>query len=139
MIPTSSSPEVIRTALALLREIYREGVLYKKASVMLLNLQDANAVKSQGVLFDMGGRNPEEQQRDDTLMETVDKINRSLQRQRRHSRQLPSDSLFSDCVQIIIPKLLLPRHRRFTTLRNGQEHNNHPFRKVNTAFMMVAL
>jgi DNA polymerase V len=77
-VPTSNSPEVIRTALGLLREIYREGVLYKKASVMLLNLQDAHAVKSQGLLFDMGGKKPEEQQRDDTLMKTVDSINRSF-------------------------------------------------------------
>jgi len=77
-VPTSSSPEVIRTALTLLREIYREGVFYKKASVMLLNLQDAKTVKSQGVLFDMGGKNPEDQQRDETLMNTVDRINRSF-------------------------------------------------------------
>ena len=77
-VPTSSSPEVIRNALALLREIYRAGVFYKKASVMLLNLQDSNVAKSQGILFDMGGKNPEEQQRDDTLMETVDRINRSF-------------------------------------------------------------
>ena len=77
-IPTSSSPEVIRTALSLLHEIYREGVFYKKASVMLLNLQDADVVKSQGILFDMGGKNSVEQQREETLMETVDKINRSF-------------------------------------------------------------
>jgi DNA polymerase V len=77
-VPTSSTPDVIRTALALLREVYREGILYKKASVMLLNLQDSKAVKSQGILFDMGGKNPDEQQRDDMLMETVDQINRSF-------------------------------------------------------------
>jgi len=77
-LPTSSTPEVIRTALALLREIYREGVLYKKASVMLLNLQDSNVVKSQGTLFDMGGKNPNEQERDDILMKTVDHINHSF-------------------------------------------------------------
>jgi DNA polymerase V len=79
-VPTSSSPEVILTALGLLREIYREGLLYKKASVMLLNLQDANAVRSQGLLFDMWNKNPEEQQRDDALMKTVDRINRSFGR-----------------------------------------------------------
>jgi len=77
-IPTTNSPEVIRTALGLLREIYREGLPYKKASVMLLNLQDANAVRSQGVLFDRDGKSPEDQQRDDTLMNTVDRINRSF-------------------------------------------------------------
>ena len=47
---------------------------------MLLNLQDANVVKSQGVLFDMGGKNPDDQQRDETLMVTVDRINRSFGR-----------------------------------------------------------
>jgi DNA polymerase V len=77
-VPTSSTPEVIRTALCLFREIYREGLPYKKASVMLLNLQDANIVKSQGLLFDMGGKNPVEQERDDVLMDTVDRINRSF-------------------------------------------------------------
>jgi hypothetical protein len=45
---------------------------------MLLNLQDADVVKSQGILFDMGGKNSVEQQREETLMETVDKINRSF-------------------------------------------------------------
>ena len=77
-VPTSNSPEVIRAALALLREIYRGGLLYKKASVMLLDLQDAKAVKSQGVLFDMGDKNLDDQQRDETLMATVDHINRSF-------------------------------------------------------------
>ena len=79
-VPTSSSPEVIRTALALLREVYREGLPYKKASVMLLNLQDASTVRSQGLLFDMGSKNPAEQERDDTLMKTIDSINRSFGR-----------------------------------------------------------
>ncbi|MCL2711362.1 MAG: DUF4113 domain-containing protein [Planctomycetaceae bacterium] len=32
----------------------------------------------QGILFDLGGKNPEEQKRDDTLMNTVDRINRSF-------------------------------------------------------------
>ena len=77
-VPTANSPEVIRTALTLLREVYREGLLYKKASVMLLKLQDAKTVKSQGILFDLGGKNPEEQNRDETLMNTVDRINRSF-------------------------------------------------------------
>ena len=77
-VPTANSPEVIRTSLTLLREVYREGLLYKKASVMLLNLQDAKTVKSQGILFDLGGKNPAEQERDETLMNTVDRINRSF-------------------------------------------------------------
>ena len=76
--PTSSTPEIIHTALGLLREIYREGPLYKKASVMLLNLQNADAVKSQGVLFDLDDKNPADRKRDNQLMESVDRINHSL-------------------------------------------------------------
>jgi len=77
-VPTSSTPEIIRTALALLRETYREGPLYKKASVMLLNLHDAEAVRSQGLLFDSDTQSPEVRKRDDRLMESVDRINRLL-------------------------------------------------------------
>ena len=76
--PTSSSPEIIRTALGLLRETYREGPLYKKASVMLLDLRDAEAVKSQGMLFNLDGKNPADRKRDDQLMESVDRINRQF-------------------------------------------------------------
>jgi hypothetical protein len=43
---------------------------------MLLNLQDANAVKSQGTLFDLSDKNPADRERDEQLMESVDKINR---------------------------------------------------------------
>ena len=77
-IPTSNSPEVIRATLALLREIYREGPLYKKASVMLLNLQDAKAVKSQGMLFDLDNKPPAERSRDEQLMESLDRINQTF-------------------------------------------------------------
>lgn len=75
-VPNSNTPEIIRTALSLLGEVYREGPLYKKASVTLLELQNAGAVKSQGLLFDLDDKNPEERERDDRLMESVDKINR---------------------------------------------------------------
>jgi DNA polymerase V len=78
--PTSSTPEIIRTALALLREIYREGLPYKKAAVMLLDLQNAVAVKSQGVLFEPDDKSPNDRDRDDRLMESVDQINRALGR-----------------------------------------------------------
>jgi DNA polymerase V len=77
-VPTSNSPEVIRSALALLREIYREGPLYKKAAVMLLNLQNAKAVKSQGTLFDLDHKPPAERNRDEQLMQSVDRINQAF-------------------------------------------------------------
>jgi len=79
--PTSHSPEIIRTALALLHELYREGVLYKKASVMLLDLQNAEAIKSQGVLFELDGKNPSDRKREDSLMESVDRINQVFGRE----------------------------------------------------------
>jgi DNA polymerase V len=77
-VPTAHSPEVIRTALALLRELYREGVPYKKASVMLLDLQNAGAVRSQGLLFAPDDKKPDDRKREDLLMNSVDKINRSF-------------------------------------------------------------
>ena len=76
--PTSHSPEVIRTALTLLRELYREGVLYKKASVMLLDLQNTETVKSQGLLFEPDGKNPHERKREELLMKSVDHVNQTF-------------------------------------------------------------
>jgi len=35
-------------------------------------------VRSQGLLFDMGGKKSADQERDDTLMKTIDRINRSF-------------------------------------------------------------
>ncbi len=49
-VPTAHAPEVIGTALKLLREIWRPGLMYKKASVILLDLRDAGAVKSRKTL-----------------------------------------------------------------------------------------
>ncbi len=77
-VPTANSPEVIHATLTLLREIYREGPLYKKASVTLLDLQNAKAVKSQGMLFDMDDQKPEERERNEKMMNSVDEINRTF-------------------------------------------------------------
>lgn len=75
---TVHSPDVIRISLELLRALYRSGPMYKKAMVMLLDLRDAAAAKSQGLLFDCDGKTADERQRDDRLMVSVDQINRSL-------------------------------------------------------------
>ena len=77
-VPTNHSPDVIRAALELLRGIYREGPLYKKASVMLLDLRDAAAVQSQQLLFDFEEKTPEEREKESRLMESVDQINRTF-------------------------------------------------------------
>ena len=77
-VPTSHSPEISRTALALLHDIYREGILYKKASVMLLDLHNAEAVKSQGLLFALDEKNPNDREREEQLMSSLDRINRTF-------------------------------------------------------------
>jgi len=77
-IPTAHTPDVIRTALGLLKSIYRQGVMYKKASVMLLDMKDADAVRSQGFLFDMDSKSPEDKRRGDRLMISVDRINETF-------------------------------------------------------------
>jgi DNA polymerase V len=77
-IPTSHTPTVIRAALRLCRNLYRPNQFYKKASVMLLDLRDAAAVKSQGLLFRFTDQTPEEQERENRLMESIDQINRVL-------------------------------------------------------------
>ncbi len=79
-VPTANSPEVIRAALNLLCEIYRDGPLYKKASVTLLDLQDEATVKSQGFLFEMDDQTPEERERNEKMMDSVDEINRTFGR-----------------------------------------------------------
>ncbi len=76
--PTAHSPEVIRTALELFCGLYRPGSMYKKAAVMLLDLRDGGAVKSQGTLFELDGKTPEEKEKESRLMESVDQINRLM-------------------------------------------------------------
>jgi len=76
-VPTSSSLEIIETALATLRKIYRPGKQYKKASVILLELKDAGVAGSQGFLFETDEhRDAERRESEQKLMETLDLINR---------------------------------------------------------------
>ncbi|MCL2303775.1 MAG: Y-family DNA polymerase [Planctomycetaceae bacterium] len=77
-VPTAYTPRVIRVALELLGQIYRPGLMYKKASVTLLDTKNAKAVQSQGLLFDSDGQTPEQRQQDAGLMESVDRINHLL-------------------------------------------------------------
>ena len=58
-------------------QIYRPGLEYKKASVTLLEMKDAKAVQSQGLL-DSDDQTPERRQQDTGLMESVDRINHLL-------------------------------------------------------------
>lgn len=79
-IPTANSPEVIKTALSLLAELYRPGELYKKATVILMELHDATAAKAQGTLFPLDEKSPEQREKEDRLMDSMDRINRLMGR-----------------------------------------------------------
>ncbi|MDR0336880.1 MAG: Y-family DNA polymerase [Planctomycetaceae bacterium] len=75
---TAHSPTVIRTALELLKDLFRQGVPYKRATVILLNLKNNTATKSQGILFDLDNKTQEGHQQEERLMESVDYINRTM-------------------------------------------------------------
>ena len=45
---------------------------------MLLDLQNADAVRSQGLLFDMDSKTSNDRSREDGLMKSVDQINRAF-------------------------------------------------------------
>ncbi|MBE6307809.1 MAG: Y-family DNA polymerase [Bacteroidales bacterium] len=69
--PTDSTLEIVNAAIALLKELFREGYGYKKTGVRLSKIMPANAV--QGTLFDTIDR-PKHKQ----LMQAIDKINATL-------------------------------------------------------------
>jgi DNA polymerase V len=75
---TAHSPTVIRRALELLQNLFRQGIPYKKATVILLNLKDSAVTKSQGILFDMDNKTPQDREQEERLMESVDQINRTM-------------------------------------------------------------
>jgi len=45
---------------------------------MLLDLQNADAVKSQGLLFELDGKQADDRKREEELMQSVDRINRTF-------------------------------------------------------------
>ena len=68
-IPTSDTIEITQVALAILKEIYREGISYKKAGVILGNLSDASCIQQH--LFDEVKNRPGRMQ----LMQRMDELN----------------------------------------------------------------
>lgn len=73
-VPAGDSRVLIRAALSGLRRIYRPGYIYKKAGVLLLDLQDKRAV--QGDLFEAAARPA----RAEALMAAADRLNRDMGR-----------------------------------------------------------
>lgn len=71
IVPTSNSLQIITEAKKLLGEIYREGPLYQKAGVMLLDIVPESAHEQQD-LFGVTDKLGEQK----TLMKTLDHINK---------------------------------------------------------------
>ena len=68
-MPTSDTIEITQAALSVLKEIYREGISYKKTGVILGNITDASYVQQN--LFDEVKNRPERMQ----LMKSIDELN----------------------------------------------------------------
>lgn len=69
LLPTSDTMEITQAALALLKELYREGISYKKTGVILGNITDASCVQQH--LFDEVKNRPGRMQ----LMQRIDALN----------------------------------------------------------------
>ena len=75
-VPSASTPEIIVAAFEALDQVYRPHTQFKRVGVMLLNLVDAEAARSQGYLFEMDEvRNTEKRESERKLMESLDRIN----------------------------------------------------------------
>ena len=70
-VPTSSSIEISKYVKLALKKIYQKGFLYKKAGVMLMDISPEGSVQMN--VFDP--MNPEDRQKADLLMRTIDLIN----------------------------------------------------------------
>lgn len=68
-MPTSDTIEITLAALAVLKEIYREGIGYKKTGVILGNITDVSYIQQN--LFDEVKNRPERMQ----LMKRIDELN----------------------------------------------------------------
>lgn len=68
-VGTADTIELTRAALSVLESIYRPGISYKKAGVILCDISSANAV--QQILFDTVGNRPERHE----LSKTIDNLN----------------------------------------------------------------
>ena len=69
LLPTSDSIEITQAALAVLKEIYREGISYKKTGVILGDITDASYIQQN--LFDEVKNRTERMQ----LMKRIDALN----------------------------------------------------------------
>ena len=69
LLPTSDTIEITQAALSVLKEIYQEGISYKKTGVILGDITDASYIQQN--LFDEVKNRPERMQ----LMKSIDELN----------------------------------------------------------------
>lgn len=72
--PTNSTPKIIKTALWLLRKIYKPGIYYQKCGVMMLETLPGNSLQND--LFGFSDNDPKSQ----ALMSVMDRINQKYSR-----------------------------------------------------------
>lgn len=71
--PTSNTSEIVKASMALLHEIYREGIHFKKAGVLVDRISSAEAIQPDLFEFD-----PERRRRQNAVAEAMDNINAKL-------------------------------------------------------------
>lgn len=67
--PTNATPKITRTALWLLKKIYKPGIYYQKAGVMMLDTVSGSALQND--LFGFSAKDP----KSEALMRVMDRIN----------------------------------------------------------------
>lgn len=70
---TAVSSEIIEAAIGLLESVYRDGIRYKKAGVMVWNISPAATLQP-----DLFSYDPDRRRKLDTINEAIDSINRRL-------------------------------------------------------------
>ena len=74
--PTNLTPEILTTALGLLRRLYASGYEYKRAEILALELVDETTAGARRYLFDLDPeRPPERVERDRKLSAALDAVN----------------------------------------------------------------
>lgn len=86
-VPAANTIDIARAAQRALAAIYRKGILYKKAGVIVSGISSDNAI--QGALFDF---DPKRREKHDALSKVIDQINRSEGSDTVHlAAQLPTE------------------------------------------------
>lgn len=114
-VAASNTPEIVQAATTALHSIFRKGVSFKKAGVVLSNITPNRAVQTS--IFDL---NEQQRERNDRLMSVIDNINNKNGRDTIHlASQQPAlaDQKPSQTENVIFTNNLRSEHlsQRYTT------------------------